>query len=50
MKKEYSAPKISGLGQHADLVAAGGQNMDVDNIFYRDNQKFASFGTDDPVS
>ncbi len=46
MKKEYSTPKIAALGQHADLVAAGGASSDVDGVFYRDGEKFASFGTD----
>ncbi len=46
MKKEYSTPKIGSLGQHADLVAAGGASDDVDGFFFRDNEKFASFGTE----
>ena len=46
MKKVYSSPKVGSLGQHADLVAAGGASRDVDGTFYRDDEKFASFGTD----
>ena len=46
MKKEYSTPKIATLGQHADLVATGGATDDVDNTFYRDGEKFQSFGSE----
>jgi len=46
MKKEYCTPKISSLGQHADLVAAGGATSDIDGYFYEDGAKFASFGAD----
>jgi hypothetical protein len=46
MRKEYSTPKIAALGQHADLVAAGGATSDIDGIFYEDSEKFASFGTE----
>jgi hypothetical protein len=46
MKQEYTTPKISALGQHADLVAAGGASADIDGFFYQDQQKFATFGTE----
>ena len=50
MKLKYETPKISVLGRHGDIVAAGGASSDVDGTFYEDGKKFAEFGTEPQVS
>ena len=44
-RKEYTEPKVESLGQHADLVATGGRDGGVDNVFYEGNTKFQSFAS-----